>query len=67
VKFSSTKRFLLALLLNTTVTPVLIADVLPGVSALSDSVVRESAIAFVNTTTSPGLEGATLTVDDGNR
>ena len=49
------------------VTPVLIADVLPGVSALSDSVVRESAIAFVNTTVSPGLEGATLTVDDGAR
>ena len=43
------------------------ADVLPGVSALSDTVVRESAIAFVNTTISPGLEGATLTVDDGDR
>jgi len=47
--------------------PVLNADVLPGVSALSDAIVRESAIAFVNTTISPGLEGATLTVDDVNR
>ena len=43
------------------------ADVLPGLSQLSDSVVRESVIAFVNTTVSPGLEGATLTVDDGSR
>jgi hypothetical protein len=43
------------------------ADVLPGLSELSDSVVRESAIAFVNTTISPGLEGATLDVDDGSR
>ena len=43
------------------------ADPIPGLSALSDSIVRESAIAFVNTTTSPGLEGATLTVNDGTR
>ena len=43
------------------------AEVLPGLSELSETIVRESAIAFVNTTTSPGLEGATLNVDDGNR
>ena len=58
---------LLVLTVNAALTPALNADVLPGLSALSDSLVRESAIAFVNTTTSPGLEGATLTVDDGNR
>ena len=52
---------------NVGVVNSLIADVLPGVSLLSDTIARESAIAFVNTTTSPGLEGATLTVDDGNR
>ena len=55
------------LTVNALVTAALNADTLPGLSELSDSVVRESAIAFVNTTTSPGLEGATLTVDDGNR
>ena len=61
------KRYPLVLVAILAFTPALRADVLPGVSALSDSVVRESAIAFVNTTISPGLEGATLTVDDGER
>lgn len=54
-------------MVNAYAIPALNADVLPGVSALSDAIVRESAIAFVNTTIPPGLEGATLTVDDGNR
>jgi len=67
VKYSLIPRFLLVLTLDTAVAPALHADVLPGVSTLSDAIVRESAIAFVNTTISPGLEGATLTVDDGNR
>ena len=60
------KKYLLLALLALYV-PVTNADILPGVSYLTDNVVRESAIAFVNTTTSPGIEGATLTVDDGNR
>jgi len=60
-------RYLLVLAVNVGVASVSNAAPLPGLSSLSDSVVRESAIAFVNTTTSPGLEGATLTVDDGNR
>jgi len=58
---------LLVLTANACINPVADAEPVPGLSALSDTVVRESAIAFVNTTTSPGLEGATLTVDDGNR
>jgi hypothetical protein len=58
---------LLVLSANVCITPATGAEPIPGLSALSDTVVRESAIAFVNTTTSPGLEGATLTVDDGNR
>jgi hypothetical protein len=58
---------LLVLTANVCITPATGAEPIPGLSALSDTVVRESAIAFVNTTTSPGLEGATLTVDDGNR
>lgn len=57
----------LLVVINTAVAPMLNADVLPGLSALSESIVRESAIAFVNSTTSPGLEGATLDVDDGTR
>ncbi|MCK4675711.1 MAG: hypothetical protein KAT61_07325 [Gammaproteobacteria bacterium] len=32
---------------------------LAGLSAISESDIRNSAIAFVNTTSSPGLEGAT--------
>ena len=38
-----------------------------GVSAISESDIRNSALAFVNTTNSPGLEGATLNVDNANR
>jgi len=67
VKYPLSISFLLVLSVNVGVVNSLIADVLPGVSLLSDTIARESAIAFVNTTTSPGLEGATLTVDDGNR
>ena len=40
---------------------------LSGLSALSESDIQSSAIAFVNTTSSPGLEGATLEVDDTQR
>jgi len=67
VKYPLSISFLLVLSVNVGVVNSLNADLLPGVSLLSDTIVRESAIAFVNTTTSPGLEGATLTVDDGNR
>lgn len=67
INFPSFKNHLLALIIIVFAASELNADVLPGVSALSDTIVRESAIAFVNTTISPGLEGATLTVDDGNR
>ena len=40
---------------------------LSGLSALSESDIQSSAIAFVNTTSSPGLEGATLNVDGTQR
>jgi len=40
---------------------------LTGLSAISESDIRNSAIAFVNTTSSPGLEGATLNVDNAER
>ncbi len=60
-------RYSLLLAVNVGVASVSNAAPVAGLSTLSDSLVRESAIAFVNTTTSPGLEGATLTVDDGSR
>ena len=66
MNYSPSYRLLL-LLTVTTLTSELNAEALPGLSQLSETIVRESAIAFVNTTTSPGLEGATLTVDDGSR
>ena len=67
MKLPTFEIYLLVLTVHVFVTVELNADTLPGLSGLSESIVRESAIAFVNTTTSPGLEGATLTVDDGNR
>ena len=43
------------------------ASSVPNLSAISDSDIRNSAIAFVNTSTSPGLEGATINVDTDDR
>ena len=40
---------------------------LSGLSAISESDIQTSAIAFVNTTLSPGLEGAALDVDSEDR
>ena len=40
---------------------------LSGLSSISESDIRSSAIAFVNTTSSPGLEGATINVDGTQR
>lgn len=40
---------------------------LSGLSAISESDIRNSVIAFVNTTSSPGLEGATIEVDNMQR
>jgi len=40
---------------------------LAGLSAITNSDIQNSAIDFVNTTTSPGLEGATLNIDDEQR
>jgi len=61
---------ILLLMLHASVTPVQADSVSPaleGLSTLSDADIREYAIAFVNMTTSPGLEGATLTVDNDER
>ena len=55
------------LAINAGVMPVQAVSVLPGLSALSDADIREYSIAFVNMSTSPGLEGATLTVDNDER
>lgn len=63
-------NFLPVLALYFAVTPVVAIDTsqaLQGLSSLSDADIREYAIAFVNMSTSPGLEGATLTVDNDER
>ena len=61
---------LLLLILHASITPVEAASSsprLPGLSTISEADIREYAIAFVNMSTSPGLEGATLTVDNDRR
>ena len=71
VKFSSAiNTTLLVLAINASVAPaqaVSVSVALEGLSTLSDADIREYAIAFVNMSTSPGLEGATLTVDNDER
>ena len=43
------------------------ASLVDGLGSLTDRDIRESAIAFVNTTTTPGLEGATINLDKDDR
>ena len=65
----------LLLLLSTFLSTLLINGIaaaqnegpLSGLSAISESDIRNSAIAFVNTTSSPGLEGATLDINNAQR
>lgn len=59
--------FLLVLVINASIVPAQAGSALAGLSALSEPDIREAAIAFVTTSTSPGLSGATLTVDSANR
>ena len=40
---------------------------LEQLNSISESDIRESAIAFFNTSTTPGLEGATLSIDTADR
>jgi hypothetical protein len=58
---------LLLLLFFRSVIPAQAASTVPNLSVISDSDIRNSAIAFVNTSTSPGLDGATLEVDTDER
>lgn len=70
VKFSSAINTLLVLAINASVVTAQadsVSSALEGLSTLSDADIREYAIAFVNMSTSPGLEGATLTVDNDER
>jgi len=57
---------ILTLQINTIVAAP-IDELLPRISAISKSDIQSSTIAFVNTTSSPGLEGATLNVDNADR
>lgn len=58
--------FLSTFLMNGTVVAQNLVP-LPGLSAISDPDIQNSAIDFVNTTSSPGLEGATLKVSSAER
>ncbi len=64
---NSVPVLLLLLAVFANVTSVQAASAVPNLSAISDSDIRSSAVAFVNTSTSPGLEGATIEVDTDNR
>ena len=59
--------FLLLLAVIAKVTSAQAASLVPELSSISDADIRSSAIAFVNTSTSPGLEGATIEVDADDR
>jgi len=63
--FLQTLLLLLAVIAN--VTSVQSASLVPDLSAISDSDIRNSAIAFVNTSTTPGLSGAVIDVDTDER
>ena len=43
------------------------AELFPNLSSLTEANIRDAAIAFVNMTTSPGLEGAVISVDNNER
>ncbi|WP_455221358.1 hypothetical protein [Kaarinaea lacus] len=47
--------------------PISAQEAIPGLGSISLTDIRQSAIAFVNLTTSPGLEGATIDLDRDNR
>ena len=68
---SRVSGLVLVLLLIFSCLPALVSaqdtGLFPGLSALSESDVQRSSIAFVNMTTSPGLEGVTLRIDQDNR
>jgi hypothetical protein len=67
IKLPHCKSFLLVLFISSSAVKVQAETILPGLSVLSETDIQESAIAFVNMSTSPGLEGATLTVDNKER
>jgi hypothetical protein len=67
VKYSLPISCLLILLISISGASVRAGDLISGLSTLSDTDIRNSAIAFVNTSTSPGLEGAILKVDTDTR
>lgn len=67
MKYLSSISLLLFLAINPGVATAEDPANFPGLSLISESDIRDSAIAFANTSTTPGLEGATLTVDNDVR
>jgi len=60
-------NFLLALIINIGAASAETPSTFPGISVLSESDMRNAAIAFVNTSTAPGLSGAMITVETDQR
>jgi len=67
VKYSLSISFLLVTVINPGVSTAATPADFPGIDLISDVDIRDSAIAFLNMSTTPGLEGATLTVDNNVR
>jgi hypothetical protein len=65
MKFASALPFVLFL----GICPALVCaeGLLPGLSSVTEVDARDSALAFVNMATSPGLEGAVISVDNAQR
>ena len=67
LKSSPRTMFMLLLSLVTSTVRADSSQLLEQFDSISESDVRESAIAFFNTSTTPGLEGATLSIDTAER
>jgi len=67
MKSVSLRIFLLLLIITNSSMAAQNESPYDGLSVISESDIRNSAIDFVNTTSSPGLEGATLKVNNARR
>lgn len=65
MRSAKTTTLLLLLVIKSNV--IFAESLLPNLSVLTDTSIRDAAIAFVNMATSPGLEGAVISVDNNER
>jgi hypothetical protein len=67
MKYRLSINCLLSLVISTGLASAETPSQFPGISVLSESDMRNAAIAFVNTSISPGLSGAIISVDTDQR